>query len=336
MATTQFVIADNVNTQLASAATTSATTLTLASSANLPTLSGGQVMPLTLNDAATGAIYEIVYVTAITGVTLTVTRAQEGTTAQNWNIGDFAFVAPTSGTVAMINGNPSNQFFVAPATASQHAMQLGQATGRLLNVQVFTSSGTYTQSSSLVTSVIVEVQGGGGGSAGSPATTSTQASVGGAGSNGAYAKSRFTSGFSGVAVTVGAGGVAGTVGGPGGNGGASSFGTLTTAGGGFGGNTGGPTTTSTIAGPTSIPTATGGNILQINGGYPAYSFCVATGIIFTIPSPGSPSQMGPSPGPNAAGSGFGVGGGGSGNAASAAASVGYAGTQGKVIVYEYA
>ena len=129
MATTQFVIADNVNTQLAAALPSSgagSTTVTLASSANLPTLSAGQVMPLTLNDAATGAIYEIVYVTAITGVTLTVTRAQEGTTAQNWNIGDFAFCAPTSGTVAMINGSPSNQFFVAPATASQHAVQKAQ------------------------------------------------------------------------------------------------------------------------------------------------------------------------------------------------------------------
>ena len=49
MATTQFVIANNVNTQLAAAASSGATTLTLASSANLPTLSAGQVMPLTLS-----------------------------------------------------------------------------------------------------------------------------------------------------------------------------------------------------------------------------------------------------------------------------------------------
>jgi hypothetical protein len=83
-------------------------------------------MPLTLNDAATGQIYEVVYVTAISGVTLTVTRAQEGTGAQNWNIGDFAYCAPTAGTVAMINGNPVNQFQVAPATASNQAPQASQ------------------------------------------------------------------------------------------------------------------------------------------------------------------------------------------------------------------
>ncbi|EEF26716.1 conserved hypothetical protein [Ricinus communis] len=126
MATITFIPGNNVNTTLAAAASSSATTLTLASSAGLPTLSGGAQMPLTLNDAATGAIYEIVYVTAITGATLTVVRAQEGTTAQNWNIGDFAFCAPTAGTVAQVNGNPANQFQIANATASNQAVALGQ------------------------------------------------------------------------------------------------------------------------------------------------------------------------------------------------------------------
>lgn len=127
MTTTTFIEGNNVNTTLAAAATSSATTLTLASSANLPTLSGGAQMALTLNDAATGAIYEIVYVTAITGATLTVLRAQENTTAQNWNIGDFAFCAPTAGTVAQINGNPANQFQVAAATGASQAINASQA-----------------------------------------------------------------------------------------------------------------------------------------------------------------------------------------------------------------
>lgn len=99
---TQFVIANNVSTQLAAAASSSATTLTLASSANLPALSAGQVMPLVLNDAATGQQYEVVYATDITGATLTVNRAQEGTGALNWNLGDYAYCAPTAGTVAML------------------------------------------------------------------------------------------------------------------------------------------------------------------------------------------------------------------------------------------
>lgn len=123
---TQFVIANNVNTQLAAAASSGATTLTLASSTNLPTLSAGQIMPLTLNDAATGQNYEIVYVTAISGVTLTVTRAQEGTGALNWSIGDYAYCAPTAGTVAMTSGNPNDTFQVAASTALTHAPQTGQ------------------------------------------------------------------------------------------------------------------------------------------------------------------------------------------------------------------
>jgi hypothetical protein len=85
-------------------------------------------MPLILNDAATGGNFEIVYVTAITGVTLTVTRAQEGTGALSWNVGDYAYCGPTSGTVATALGNPSNVFAVAAATVSNQAVNLGQVT----------------------------------------------------------------------------------------------------------------------------------------------------------------------------------------------------------------
>ena len=142
MTITQYVVADNVSTTLATAASSTATTFTLASAANLPTLSAGQAMPLTMNDAATGLIYEVVYVTAISGVTLTVVRAQEGTGAQNWNIGDYAFCAPTSGTVATSLGNPSNTFLVAPATASAHAMQLQQATSTTSPLALATTAAT--------------------------------------------------------------------------------------------------------------------------------------------------------------------------------------------------
>ncbi len=121
-----FIFANNVNTQLASAAFNTATTLSLSSSANLPTLATGQYMPLTLNDAATGQIYEVVYVTAISGTTLTVLRAQEGTGAQNWAIGDYAFSTQTAQTSAAVNGNPLNAFQGANATASNQFVNLGQ------------------------------------------------------------------------------------------------------------------------------------------------------------------------------------------------------------------
>ena len=99
---TQFVVANFISTTLSAAAAAGATSMTLSSSTGLPTLAAGQVMPLTLNDAATGLIFEIVYVTAIAGAVCTVTRAQEGTSAQNWNIGDLVYCAPTSGTITAI------------------------------------------------------------------------------------------------------------------------------------------------------------------------------------------------------------------------------------------
>ena len=99
MTQTTFILANFVNTTLAAPSLSGSTSMTLTSSANLPTLSSGQQMPLTLQDAATGLINEIVYVTGIAGAVLTVARAQEGTTAQNWNIGDSAACTPTANTV---------------------------------------------------------------------------------------------------------------------------------------------------------------------------------------------------------------------------------------------
>ena len=104
---TAFVFANYVDTTLAAAASSTATSLSLSSSANLPVLGPGEIMPLTLNDAATGLVYEIVYVTAISGTTLTVLRGQEGTAAQNWSSGDYAFVSPTADTVAPVAGTHS-------------------------------------------------------------------------------------------------------------------------------------------------------------------------------------------------------------------------------------
>ncbi|WP_232439443.1 hypothetical protein [Burkholderia ubonensis] len=139
---------------------------------------------------------------------------------------------------------------VAAATQPQHAMQLGQAIGRLLNVRVFTSSQTYNPTPG-TTSIVVEMCGGGGGSGGSVATNASQSCATSAGSHGSYAKARYTSNFSGLLVTIGSGGVAGGTSGKGGDGGTSSFGSLLTCPGGGGAwssaPTGGTITSSTGA-----------------------------------------------------------------------------------------
>jgi len=128
-----FVFVNNYKTTVASAFSNVATSLTLASSVGLPTLSAGQVLPITLQDAATGLVYEICYATAITGATLTVTRAQEGTAAQNWLVGDRAYCAPTALSVAPVNGNGLNVFQVANAVAANEAVNLGQVPAITVN-----------------------------------------------------------------------------------------------------------------------------------------------------------------------------------------------------------
>lgn len=100
---TNFIFANNINTTLASAVSNSATTITLASTANLPaTIPAGYVLAITLNDVATRQNFEVVYATARTGATLTVERAQEGTAALSWLTGDYVFSGPTAGQMGSL------------------------------------------------------------------------------------------------------------------------------------------------------------------------------------------------------------------------------------------
>lgn len=93
-----FTFANNINTTLASPVSTSSTSITLASTANLPaSIPAGEVLVVTLNDAATRQNFEIVYATARTGATLTVERAHEGTASLAWLTGDYAYSPPTAG-----------------------------------------------------------------------------------------------------------------------------------------------------------------------------------------------------------------------------------------------
>lgn len=137
-------------------------------------------------------------------------------------------------SAAAVNGDATKTFSVAPATLSTHAATLGQLSafqvGRYLGTRQFTASQTYTPTSG-TTSVVVELVGGGGAGGNTSITGVGQTSVAGGGGAGGYARSRLTSGFSGVSMTVGAGGLAlSTV-----NGGATSFGALLSATGGTGG-----------------------------------------------------------------------------------------------------
>lgn len=122
--------------------------------------------------------------------------------------------------------------------------------GRLLNIQTFTASGTYTPTAGLVNALIVCTGGGGaGGGSAAGGGSGSVVSVGGGGGSGGFSQSLVTSGSIGVSqtVTIGAGGT-GSAGGVGGNGGDTSVGTLVIGKGGTGGTAGAAATiTSSVA-----------------------------------------------------------------------------------------
>lgn len=101
MAKTKF--SNNAQTTLASAITSSATSLsvTAGGGAQFPTLATGQYFRATLVEAGNANVYEIVKVTATPSAdNFTVTRAQENTSARAWNAGDYFTLLPTAGDLA--------------------------------------------------------------------------------------------------------------------------------------------------------------------------------------------------------------------------------------------
>lgn len=99
---------NNASTVLASSINASATTLTVNTGAGslFPSpVAGTSFFKLTLIDAATGQLTEIVHVTARVGDVMTIERAQEGTAARVWSANDIAANMMTAGTLSYILGS---------------------------------------------------------------------------------------------------------------------------------------------------------------------------------------------------------------------------------------
>jgi len=99
-----FIFSNDASSTLAAPISSTATTLTLASGtgALFPVPSSNQQFSLTMNDAATGLLTEIIYIQTVSGdtfgsVSLPLLRGQEGTTAQAWLAGDLAANLLTAG-----------------------------------------------------------------------------------------------------------------------------------------------------------------------------------------------------------------------------------------------
>ncbi|HDG1721899.1 TPA: hypothetical protein PFE21_003192 [Kluyvera ascorbata] len=117
---------NNASTVLASSINASATTLTVNTGAGslFPSpVAGTSFFKLTLIDAATGQLTEIVHVTARTGDVMTIERAQEGTAARVWSANDIAANMMTAGTLSYILGS----FQPLDATLTALAALIGAA-----------------------------------------------------------------------------------------------------------------------------------------------------------------------------------------------------------------
>lgn len=233
--------------------------------------------------------------------------------------------------LALLGGASSSS--VAASIAALSAI-----TFQTINIQRFTSNGTYTPSAGMICA-IVEMCGGGGATGGAAAGGNTSPSAG----SGAYLKALVTAAQIGAskAVTIGAAGVAGASGSntTGTAGTATSLGSLLSCAGGLGttGNSG------TVAGATGgAPTVTTGTpILLINGGDGGNSSQVGgnpVGANINMPGGSNPLGIGGAGYSNQAGSndngrvGKGYGAGASGASGGGA---GANGTAGIVIIIEF-
>lgn len=269
-------------------------------------------------------------ITSLSGITTPLSVAQGGVGVGTLAANGVLFGNGTS-AVGVTAVGTAGQVLTSNGTGVAPTFQI--SAGRLLNVQRFTSSGTYTPTTG-TGSVVVEIQGGGGGGGGSVATAAGQVSVGAGGAGGGYIKHRMTSGFSGATVTIGAAGTTGS-GVSGGVGGNTSFAGVT-ANGGAGGVSSVAAATTINSGPAAGGTSSGGSILNVSGNPSTWG---TTGAQVSLSNGGS-SMLGAGgmsgfQATGGAATGFGGGGGGTGNGASQAAVTGGSATAGVVIVWEY-
>lgn len=238
---------------------------------------------------------------------------------------------------------------IPPALKSQHAMQLGQAVGRLIAVRTFISGGTYTPTVG-TNAIVVDVCGGGGGGGSNSSTPSAgYASTGTGGSAGATARGFFSAAFSGLTITVGAGGAGGVstaLGSDGSNGGSSSLGALISAGGGVGGTAGAATNTfpTTSVEKATVAVGVGGTLYNGAGAtgdrgllFAANNLSSGKGASTAFGAGGYSKQLaaggGQVAGANAVG--FGAGGGAAASVTGGTNAAGGNGAPGFVVIWEY-
>jgi len=137
---------NNASSVLAAGISSSATTLTVNTGTGpffpVPT-AGTSYFKLTLIDAATGTLTEIVHVTAVSGDVFTIIRAQEGTSARIWSANDIAanmFTAGTLGALLQIANSLSE--IATSGAAAQASARTNLGLGGAATLNIGTAAGT--------------------------------------------------------------------------------------------------------------------------------------------------------------------------------------------------
>lgn len=297
--------------------------------------------PLTRTPLSAGGVPP--FGTDMNGILFAVTAIQQWQSAGGSFVYDSAFASAINGYPkgAVLLKSDLSGFWLNTTEGNTSNPDTGGSgwvdpySGRLIGIQTFSTPGTYTYTPSPGTkSVIVEVQAAGGGGGSASVTIAGQASAGAGGAAGGYAKSRITSGFSGVSVVVGQGGASNS------NGTGSSFGSLLSASGGNGAVAGIAFNSFPIqqAG-NSGGSGTGGTIMNVNGdsGWQMLITGLGNGISgkggASKSAPSARSVVNTSPGIDGQ---YGAGGSGGISQNGGAAQAGGAGGNGIVIIHEYA
>jgi hypothetical protein len=271
-----------------------------------------------------------------------------GGTGVTPNPGDNMTVAPGGWqdfllTITGIYPTPTMTMYYKGSSGGVH--------GQLIGVQTFLStscSGGCTYTPDVGTNeVIVEDIGAGGGAAGAVTTSTGQSAIGMGGGAGSYGKELFTTGFSGVTVTVPAGGAGGLAGAAGTAGSTATFGALLSCPGGMAGTATTAKSVAALGGVSGKAAActfgTGTTLANIPGATSESGIVLTAGSIAQsgmganspMGSGGSPVSGATANGNNAAG--FGAGGSGGSNASASAATAvnGGNGSPAEALVYEY-
>lgn len=264
---------NNAKSVLAAGISASATVITVGTGAGslFPSpVSGQSYFKLTITDAATKTISEIMHVTSVSGDVMTVIRGQEGTTARVWSTNDIVANLMTAGSLLSFLQISNNLSEIKDAgddavNAARYNLGISDSSGfvgRSLGApKAFYANGTYTRSP-LARYAKVTLTGGGGGGGGCQASNNTE-TFSGAGGGAAATVVVWVdlSAASTYAITIGKGGKGGVGAVSGGDGESSSFAGLFSAPGGKGGVKSGISNTAGGAGGT----ATVGDV-RINGG----------------------------------------------------------------------